>query len=110
MALEAVDLVEKLLQLNPLKRLGAGSEDSDINFQALKDHQFFKDISFEKIKSGTTAPPIPAMLFENALNHEEQKNSGKPMEDDEDDLIGKNIYGQVQGQSSNKNIKDEKGE
>ena len=93
MNLEAVDLVEKLLQLNPLKRLGAGPEDSDINFQALKDHQFFKDISFDKIQKGSTAPPIPAMLFENALDHEEQKSSAKPIDDNDvdEDLFGKNM-------------------
>jgi hypothetical protein len=38
MSLEALDLVEKLMQLNPLKRLGAGPKGSDIDFQALKDH------------------------------------------------------------------------
>lgn len=76
MSKEAVDLVEKLLQLNPLMRLGSGPEDSDINFQALKDHKFFKDINFDKIKEGMTTPPIPKTWFKN----------GKTVDVDEDDM------------------------
>jgi 3-phosphoinositide dependent protein kinase-1 len=56
---EAVDLVDKLLQLNPLERLGGGPPGSKLDFEALKSHEFFKGINFARIASGNIAPPIP---------------------------------------------------
>jgi serine/threonine protein kinase len=38
MPLDAVDLIDKLMQLNPLERLGFGPE----GFEKLKSHEFFK--------------------------------------------------------------------
>ena len=40
--MEAVSLIDKLLQLNPLERLGAGAKGSSLDFEALKSHEFFK--------------------------------------------------------------------
>ena len=55
---EAVDLVNKLLQLDPTERLGYGTKDSNLDFNALKSHNFFDGLDFKKIKN--IAPPIPA--------------------------------------------------
>lgn len=50
MPLEVVDLVDRLLNLNPYERLGAGEEGSANDFQALKDHKLFEGINFERVK------------------------------------------------------------
>lgn len=50
MPLDVVDLVDKLLQLNPLERLGGGPKDSKFDFKALKSHNFFAGINFERVK------------------------------------------------------------
>ena len=44
---EAVDLIDKLLALNPLERLGYGPKGSGIDFEALKSHNFFKGLNFD---------------------------------------------------------------
>ena len=38
---DAADLIDKLLQVDPRKRLGSSSKDSFTNYQALKSHAFF---------------------------------------------------------------------
>lgn len=45
-----------------MKRLGYGSAEDKLDFQALKDHKFFEGIDFEKIKSGELDPPISQEL------------------------------------------------
>ena len=62
---EVVDLVDKLLSLNPFERLGAGSPGTTNDYQALKSHQFFNGIDFDQIKLGLIAPPISHDLIEN---------------------------------------------
>jgi len=59
MSLEAVDLIDKLLQPNPLKRLGYGKAEDNMDFAALKSHKFFAGLNFDKIEKGKIAPPIP---------------------------------------------------
>ena len=49
MPVEVVDLVDKLLSLNPFERLGAGEEGSDYDYEAIKKHKFFEDVNFERI-------------------------------------------------------------
>ena len=49
MPVEAVDLIDKLLTLNPLERLGYGPPGSDNDYDALKNHSFFKGVDFAKI-------------------------------------------------------------
>ena len=48
---EAKDLIDKLLQLEPTNRLGAGSKGSDNDYSALKNHLFFKDFDFSRTAS-----------------------------------------------------------
>ena len=50
MPLEAVDLTDRLLSLNPYERLGAGPPGSDNDYSALKNHKLFEGINFEKMK------------------------------------------------------------
>jgi hypothetical protein len=54
-SMEAVDLINKLMQLNPLERLGFGPD----GFKKLKSHKFFESVNFEKIEQGKISPPIP---------------------------------------------------
>ena len=54
----AVDLIEQLLQLNPLERLGYGLPGSGKDFDALKAHPFFNGINFQRLRDRKIAPPI----------------------------------------------------
>ena len=56
MDVKAVDLIDKLMCLDPAKRLGVGTDKTN-DYEALKQHKFFKGIDFKKIEG--TAPPIP---------------------------------------------------
>jgi hypothetical protein len=47
---DAVDLIDKMLNLDINKRLGCGPSDSDNDFNAIKNHPFFKDINFDTLK------------------------------------------------------------
>jgi len=53
---EAKDFINKLLVEDPMKRLGVGEKGSEFDFEALKSHEFFKDISFEDLYF--TNPPL----------------------------------------------------
>lgn len=46
---EAKDLIDRLLQLEPTDRLGAGAKGND--FAALKAHEFFRGISFAEVNN-----------------------------------------------------------
>lgn len=43
---EAKDIIDKLLKVNPIERLGAGRPGSDNDFWALKNHAYFRGIDF----------------------------------------------------------------
>jgi len=72
MPLEAVDLIDKLMHLNPLKRLGVGEKGSGLDFEALKSHEFFKGLNFKRIEEGLIKPPIPVEMFDQILNEDEK--------------------------------------
>ena len=59
---DAADLIEKLLQLNPRERLGAGAPESGYGFDTLKAHPFFAGINLWDIKQSKTVP-IPREAF-----------------------------------------------
>ena len=65
MPVEVVDLIDRLLCINPFERLGAGPIGSDNDFKALKSHKLFEGINFERMKLGNISPPIPRDLIEN---------------------------------------------
>ena len=46
----AADLIEKLLQMNPRERLGAGAYESGLGYDTLKAHPFFAGIDLWEIK------------------------------------------------------------
>lgn len=71
---EVVDIVDRLLRLVPEDRLGAGPPGSENDYEALKNHPFFKGINFDKLDS--TSPPIPADRY--ASFFKAFKGSGKP--------------------------------
>ena len=50
------DLIKKLLQLDPLQRLGSGPDGSENGIEALKRHPFFKGIDFKNLHK--RSPPI----------------------------------------------------
>ena len=54
---DAKDLVQKLLVLNPLERLGVGEPGTDLDYSNLKKHKFFKGINWEKLESGQIKTP-----------------------------------------------------
>ena len=41
------NLIQKLIVLNPLERLGIGEPGTDLDFHSLKNHPFFKGIDWE---------------------------------------------------------------
>lgn len=45
----ARDLIDKLLQLDPHERLGAGPVGSDRDYRALKKHPFFNGVKFHEV-------------------------------------------------------------
>lgn len=47
--IEAIDLIDKLMQLTPFERLGAGEPGSENDYEHLKAHPFFKGLNFKKL-------------------------------------------------------------
>ncbi|KRX09452.1 Protein kinase-like domain [Pseudocohnilembus persalinus] len=64
---EAVDLIQKLLNLDPKQRLGAGKQGSVNDYRALKSHPFFKGINWEKLFS-QEAPHRPVQYGANNIS------------------------------------------
>ena len=54
---ETVDLIDRLLHVDPLSRLGAGQKGGDNDYTALKSHPFFNGINFKTLSE--VAPPVP---------------------------------------------------
>jgi len=52
----AVDLISKLLKSNPLERIGYGSREDNMDYEALKNHEFFNGLDFIKLKNGELSP------------------------------------------------------
>lgn len=46
---EARDLITKLLDRDPYQRLGAGPFGSENDYNALKNHSYFKNVDFDKV-------------------------------------------------------------
>ena len=77
----AVNLINQLLTVNPIKRLGYGENDA----QKIKDHPYFKGINWEKYWNKETEPPfIPELNSEIDLKYfdkmftDEPVNSNRP--------------------------------
>ena len=50
------DLVQQLLRIEPMERLGAGLEGSGRTFKELKLHPFFKGVEWDTISSNNELP------------------------------------------------------
>ena len=93
---DAVDLIDKLMQLNPYQRLGAGIPGSQNDYACLKQHPFFKTINFEKLQK--TSPPIPLERFKSAFATSQDKeieDSSKYFESEENEGA---VQSQISGQ------------
>ncbi len=55
------NLCERLLVLDPYKRLGSGPEGTHLSFTALKQHEFFKGVDFAAVLK--IHPPLDATLL-----------------------------------------------
>ena len=49
LSVNAKDLIDKLLQVDPYQRLGASQPGSDNDYTALKKHPFFKGLDFSQL-------------------------------------------------------------
>jgi hypothetical protein len=49
------------MNLDHDKRIGAGQPGSDLEYEALKSHPFFKGINFKKLSQ--MPPPVPVEKF-----------------------------------------------
>ncbi|SOV17109.1 RAC-beta serine/threonine protein kinase [Plasmodium sp. gorilla clade G2] len=56
---KAVDLLKKLFEKNPKKRLGSGSTDA----QEIKKHPFFKNVNWDDVLYKKVKPPFKPKLF-----------------------------------------------
>lgn len=61
---EAKDLIDRLLQLEPYHRLGAGRPGSDNDYTALKAHPFFRGLDFSSLNQLTVPLDIKQPEFE----------------------------------------------
>ena len=79
--MDAADIIDCLLQIDPRNRLGAGQPGSNLDYQALKNHAFFNGINFETLKSSKVS------IEENSWNgfvEELNRNMPNDGSDDED--------------------------
>ena len=61
------DLIDKLLQINPQRRLGAGRPGSPNDMQALKNHAYFQSIDFAQLASiDSPLTEIPAQIVQDS--------------------------------------------
>ena len=56
--------------------MGYGSAEEEMDFEALKKHEFFNGLNFEKIKQGKIAPPVPPQLKNREEESEDLASSG----------------------------------
>ncbi|CAI2384762.1 unnamed protein product [Moneuplotes crassus] len=59
----AKDLCERLLEKDPLKRIGCGKEGTELDMFSLKAHPFFDGIDFEYLEFSESPIPIPTVLL-----------------------------------------------
>ncbi len=77
---EAKDLIDRLLQLEPSQRLGAGDKGAKNDYDALKEHPFFKGISFPEANSAkihVEKRPVEEVVLPTTDKHKESPSSGK---------------------------------
>lgn len=86
---DALDLINKLLVLDPHKRLGAGQKGSNNDIQALRRHRYFDPIYRTKEGGVQMAMDAPRELFPASFTREEEKHEeAKPVLTNEPILVG----------------------
>ena len=65
---DTLDLLNKLFNLDPKKRLGCNPDEASLNIEGLKGHPYFKGINFRRLDE--IKPELPADL----LFHMEKMN------------------------------------
>lgn len=58
---EAKNLIDRMLDLNPMNRLGCGRSGTPNDISAVLNHPFFEGIEFQNLSK--TKPPIPPTLL-----------------------------------------------
>lgn len=106
MSPELKDLIDKLLQVNPVNRLGAGIEEGN-GMEELKKHPFFKGINFTDLHTKTV--PVPENLrFTLAMIKKANDVPIGPDELDSDDDSVKQPSAGLQKSQSNALLKTQK--
>ena len=79
MSEEALDLIVKLLNRDPNRRLGSGPGDSE----EIKKHVFFKSINWENVLQRKLKPPKPHLkpIVETGVTFDIYKEANIPNED-----------------------------
>lgn len=54
----AADLIQNLIVMNPLERLGSGVEGTNLDYKSLKKHPFFNGIDWTGIENGTVTSEL----------------------------------------------------
>lgn len=95
-SIEAQDLLARLLERNPKKRLGSGSRGSD----EIKQHPFFKDINWDAIYNKTIpAPFIPKLKDELDTSYFDEEFTSQPPVDSFQDSsnLGESVQKEFEG-------------
>ena len=56
--------------MDPLKRLGTGSNDTPLGYNALKAHEFFKGITFDGLLHKSSPPIDPVLVSKHQLERQ----------------------------------------
>jgi serine/threonine protein kinase len=86
----AVDLLKKLLNRNPAKRLGSGRRDAE----EIMEHHFFQGIDWDAVRRRKLKPPPPICYNKKLRKVDNQDIFGKSkrVHEEEDRLIGWSFY------------------
>ena len=71
-----IDLINRLLELNPKKRIGYGENDS----KQIKEHKYFSDVDWNKYMNKEIEPPfIPGFEGEQDLKYFDKMFTDEPV-------------------------------
>lgn len=67
---ETLDLLNKLFNLDPSKRLGCNPDDASLNIEGLKSHPFFKGMNFRRLDDIPAELPSDLLFYLDKLGKE----------------------------------------
>jgi 3-phosphoinositide dependent protein kinase-1 len=85
MSAEVKDLCNRLLVVEPQKRLGSGPPDSPLSYDMLKKHPFFKGIDFTNLHKKN--PPIPQPILSKLQAERKKPAEGEVVSSDDEDPL-----------------------